>query len=319
MALQTTSIEVEDIFFINCSNTVHRVPIEGIYKYSAFALFGFAEIVFIPCGILNLLLLIAILRKKTLRTLPNYLMVNVLLDDLLISVVTTIWCSNFILALYRKQNCILYITSASVCYMCACLAVTEVVLLAVERYIAIFHPWHYFEKKKLIRHAFITTVVIIWIISFVVGAVSFLMPQFQITKIFIAGIIPISVILSIVMHIKLFFLVKEKQQQMKRDSVTVLMGDPRTEVMKTQDRRLHVITSLVILQLIICYLPFCLVIFYKTLIKSSDKDIAIIFNWAAIMAALKAFSNPLTLLYQLKSFRTALRELLSGKTEKNIM
>lgn len=318
MVLQSTSKVVEDIFFINCSNTVHRVPIEGIYKYSAFALFGFAELVFIPCAILNLILLIAILRKKTLRTLPNYLMANVLLDDVLISVVTTIWSSNFILALYRKQNCILYITSASVCYMCACLAVTEVVLLAVERYIAIFYPWHYFEKKKFIRQAFITTVIIIWIVSFAVGAVSFLMPQFQITKIFIAGIIPISVILSIVMHIKLFFLVKEKRQQMKRDSVTV-MADPRTEVMKTQDRRLYVITSLVILQLIICYLPFCLVIFYKTLIKSSDKDIAVIFNWAAIMAALKALSNPLTLLYQLKSFRTALRELLSRKTEKNIM
>jgi len=300
-------------YFINCSGTIHRVPSEGIYKYQIYVLFILCHVVHIPCFTLNLLLFISILRKKTVRTLPNYLMANVLLNNTLISVVGIVWSYNFLLGLYKKHNCVLYIGSVSACYICSLLSVIEVILLALDRYISICHPWFSFEHKACLKKSFIRCIFLIWILAIAFGSVGFLTPKFLYIKLLTASLAPVAIVISIVVHVKSYFAANSVIQQRKSSYGDVENSDPRTEILKTKDRRLYIITCVVILQLILFYSPLTGVVIYKTVTGSANNVLSTIFNWAVVAAGMKALFNPLTLLYQLISFRTALKDLLQYK------
>ena len=142
-------------YFINCSQTIRRIPIEGVYLQQIHVHFIFCLVFFTPCFFLNVFLIITILRQNRLRTLPNIPIINVLCENTISSSMISVWATNFVLAAKRHQVCNLYLISLAVGYSCSLIAVFEIWLLSVERYLAVFKPWFYEEKKSTMKKVLI--------------------------------------------------------------------------------------------------------------------------------------------------------------------
>ena len=300
-------------YFINCFGTTHRVPIHGIYLIQLYAHFAFCLVLFSPSFFFNMLLIIAILRQSCLKNLPNILIINMLFENMVNSSMICVWTINFILATQRHQVCCLYLLTVSVGYSCSLVALFEIWLLSVERHIAVFKPWFYEERKNTIKKVFVLLILLSWVVSAILGGTSFLIPQFKFIKFTIAAIIPLSVVYSIVVHLMVYYTTQNLIKSVKSVSLHGYKEEnqnhPKMSTSKAQDRKLTVITASLVMQLIICYLPFCIVMFYKAVIKQSDADISVIFTWSVTAAAIKSFTNPITFLYQLKTVRKSFLEL----------
>ena len=304
-------------YFINCSQTIRRIPIEGIYLQQIHAHFIFCLVLFIPCFFLNIFLIVTILRQNRLRTLPNIPIINVLFENTIASSMMPVWATNFVLAAQRHQVCNLYLISLAVGYSCSLTAVFEIWLLSVERYFAVFKPWFYEEKKGIIKKVLIWLIILAWLFSFILGAVSFIIRYFEPIKIVIAVTIPLSVLSSIAIHLRIHYFTRNMTERIKRLSLQHLTENSQKHItikaFKAQERKLTVVTASIVVQLIICYLPFCLIALYKALLKRSDSDISVLFNWSVTAAAIKTFTNPVSFLYQLRRIRRSFVNLYFGR------
>ena len=307
-------------YFINCFGTTHRVPIHGIYLNQLYAHFAFCLVLFSPSFFFNMLLIIAILRQSYLKNLPNILIMNILFENMVNSSMICVWTINFILATQRHQVCCLYLLTVSVGYSCSLVALFEIWLLSVERYIAVFKPCFYEERKNTIKKVFILLILLSWVVSAILGGTSFLIPQFKFVKFTIAAIIPCSIVYSIVIHLMVYSttqnLIKSVNSVSPHDNTEENQNHAKISTSKAQDRKLTIITASLVIQLIICYIPFCIVMLYKAVIKQSDADISVIFTWSVTAAAIKSITNPITFLYQLKTVRKSFFELLCRAKDK---
>ena len=303
-------------YFIYCRSTIRRVPITGFYLYHLYLHFGFCLLVFIPSGILNVFVAVAILRRKSLMILPNLLIVNILFGNFIFAFIIPIWSLNFVLASFGKQNCTLYFVTVSSLYTCSLIAVFETWLISAERYCSIYQPWNYSRKVALLKKFFLRFALLLWIFSIIIGGTSCLSPQFMVTNMILTAIIPCSIIASIVVHFKIYCTTSSVINRIQKFSAQSYHENVQNKqrASKTnytnQDRRLTIITACTVLQLIICYLPFCVVVIYKTFIKQSDADISTIFTWSITVGALKSVTNPVTFMYQLKTVRKSFKQLL---------
>ena len=303
--------------FINCSQTIRRIPIEGVYLQQIHVHFIFCLVFFTPCFFLNVFLIITILRQNRLRTLPNIPIINVLCENTISSSMISVWATNFVLAAKRHQVCNLYLISLAVGYSCSLIAVFEIWLLSVERYLAVFKPWFYEEKKSTMKKVLIWLIILTWFFSCIMGAASFIIRYFEPIKIVIAVTIPLSVLSSIAIHLRIYYFTRNITERIKRLSLQHLTESSQKHItikaFKAQERKLTIVTASIVVQLIICYLPFCLIALYKALLKRSDSDISVLFNWSITAAAIKTFTNPVSFLYQLRRIRRSFVELVFRK------
>ena len=310
-----------DVFIISCASTNHTIPVTGLYANQIYAHFGFCLIVFIPSFILNIFAIVAILRKKSLKTLPNILIINVFLGNVFVGSFICIWCLNFILAVQRKQNCELYLITVSAGYTCSLLGLFEICLVSIERFIAIYYPWFYDAKKEKIQIFFLWTILIIWTFSISFGGTSSLSPNFNLIKLTLSFMTPITISCCGTIHIRIYYTTSESMGRLKRVTVNVRPEHEKVsssevvkERFKFQDRRLFIVTGGLVLQLVICYLPSSIIVIYRAFTKHENTIVvSVLFNWGVTMAAFKCFTNLVTFVYQLKSLRDSLTELFLAR------
>ena len=311
----------DDVFIISCASTNHTIPVTGLYANQIYAHFGFCLIVFIPSFILNIFAIVAILRKKSLRTLPNILIINVFLGNAFVGFFICIWCVNFVLAVQRKQNCELYLITVSAGYTCSLLGLFEICLVSIERFIAIYYPWFYGAKKEKIETFFLWAILIIWAFSVSFGGTSSLSPNFNLIKLTLSFMTPIMISCCGAIHVKIYYTTSESMERLKRVTVNVCPEHEKVsssevvkERFKFQDRRLFIVTGGLVLQLVICYLPSSIIVMYRAFTKHENTIVAsVLFNWGVTMAAFKCFTNLVTFVYQLKSLRDSLKEIFLAR------
>ena len=311
----------DDVFIISCASTNHTIPVTGLYANQIYAHFGFCLIVFIPSFILNVFAIVAILRKKSLKTLPNILIINVFLGNVFVGFFICIWCVNFVLAVQRKQNCELYLITVSAGYTCSLLGLFEICLVSIERFIAIYYPWFYDAKKEKIEIFFVWTILIIWTFSVSFGGTSSLSPNFNLIKLTLSFMTPITISCCGAIHVRIYYTTSESMGRLKRLIVNVRPEHEKVsssevvkERFKFQDRRLFIVTGGLVLQLVICYLPYSIIIMYRAFTKHENTIVvSVLFNWGVTMAAFKCFTNLVTFVYQLKSLRDSLKELFLAR------
>ena len=205
-------------YFIKCSQTIRRIPIEGVYLQQIHAHFIFCLVLFIPCFFLNIFLIITILRQNRFRTLPNIPIINVLCENTIASSMMPVWATKFVLEAQRHQVCNLHLISLAVGYSCSLIAVFEIWLLSVERYFAVFKSWFYEEKKGIIKKVLIWLIILAWLFSFILGAVSFIIRYFGPIKIDIVTI-PLSILSSIAIHLRIYYFTLNITERIKRLSL----------------------------------------------------------------------------------------------------
>ena len=310
-----------DVYFIHCAKTIHRVPIGGIYLYNIYGHFAFCLLVFVPSTFLNIFLAIAVLRKRTLKTLPYILIVNVLIQNITSSISICVWCGNFYLAIQGVQNCNLYTGTASLSYGLSLVGFCGIWLLSIERYIAIFKPWFYEEKKSAIKKTFLWLILFSWVLSIIAGGLGSLSPQFNVMKYMISFTVPLSIVFLVFIHLRIYYTTSMALKKIRKFSVGQYYADINQEeettnanvLVNAQNRKLAIVTACILVQIVIFYLPFSLVALYKQFVKASDNDISVLFIWSVTAAALKGFTTPILFLYQMSAMRVSLKEFCTKK------
>ena len=309
-----------DVYFIHCAKTIHRVPIGGIYLYNIYGHFVFCLLVFVPSTFLNFFLAIAVLRKRTLKTLPYILIVNVLIQNITISIAICVWCGNFYLATRGAQNCNLYTGTACLGYGLSLVGFCEIWLLSIERYIAIFKPWFYEEKKSAIKKTFLWLILFSWVLSIIAGGLGSLSPQFNVMKYMISFTVPLSIVCLVFIHLRIYYTTSMALKKIRKFSVGQYANINQEEkttnanvLVNAQNRKLAIVTACILVQIVIFYLPFSLVALYKQFVKASDNNISVLFIWSVTAAALKGFTTPLLFLYQMSAMRVSLKEFCTKK------
>ena len=173
------------------------------------------------------------------------------------------------------------------------------------------------RKQSTIKKVLIWLIILAWLFSFILGAVSFIIRYFEHVKSVIAVTIPVSVLSSIAIHLRIYYFTHYITERIKRLSLQHLKENSQKHItikaFKAQERKMTIVTASIVVQLIICDLTVCLIASYKTLLKCSDFDISVLFNWSITASAIKTLANPASFLYQQRRIRRLLVELVFRK------
>ncbi|XP_065065535.1 probable G-protein coupled receptor No18 [Rhopilema esculentum] len=163
--------------------------------------------------VLNLLVLIVLIRHRSLRTVPNCILMSLAVSDMIAgfliqpmkAVITT-------MILHRKINCILYLTALQLGYLMGMTSYLSLTLMSVERYVAIFYPfkYHQWTSKKTVV---LKPILAVWLFSTVIMGLSFLTPQMSVMRLFVIILIPTSILWSAFVYIKVTMLVRKLNSQ----------------------------------------------------------------------------------------------------------
>ena len=139
-----------DVYISKCDNLQYMFRFDGFYEYSFLLVLILNMIASLIITFLNSIVIFVIHKNQQEFNSPSIsLYVYTAYADLFLgSVGMPMWITYLILSYYRKRECILYKMLTFTTHFCAILSFFLVLLLSLDRYIAIFKPFLYTEKIK---------------------------------------------------------------------------------------------------------------------------------------------------------------------------
>ena len=281
----------------------------------------------IPTILLNGLVIFAVTTRRRLRSNSTILLACLAGADLLTGFITLPIA--FTLELKRLLNvgpfCPLEKTFNVIILMVGCASLGHLVVISIERYIAVKEPLRYediFTKKRLIF-----SVVLIWAFSLLMTINEIVLTLIDIERGFnsiyfkITYIIQstIGVLLLIGISLSYGYIYSETRRQIKRLRTEQL---PQEEVQRIKkDRKAPTTLAIILIVLVISYLP---VIIIGSVITSSDTLLlpgfrCIIWSWAGTFAMLGSLCNPIVYCWRMKKLRLAFLEILHLRQPENTL
>lgn len=158
--------------------------------------------------VLNFLVLVVLAKFPTLRTVSNCILISLAFSDMMTGLIIQPMKATVTLLILRNDyNCALYLTALQLGYLAGMTSYLSLTLMAVERYVAIFHPFRY-QQLTTSRRVVFKLLLAIWIVSIFIMSLSFLTPQMSLMRLFVIGLIPTSIAWISFVYIKVTFLVK---------------------------------------------------------------------------------------------------------------
>lgn len=298
--------ETVGTFFINCT-VIHRVPVHGIYHKIVVAHFAFTCLLGVCIIIPNTLIMLVIYTKPSLQTSANVFTFFMAFSDTLIGLVSIPWAVNFILALFSKQNCFLYLSTVSFGYGMIILAIVTVFATALDRYIAIFKPYYYWEKSEQIKPWYIKFLVLTFITAMTIAGLSLLTFQFTLAKAAIVILAPITLLPSTIIHVKIYLTVRKITRQIYPQHAI------KGKKIKPIDHKAYMIALTLTASYIGCYIPIFFHLVYQITTGDTSDAAATIFIWLVAVGGVKSLLNPLIYINQLAPIREGIKKFLQSK------
>lgn len=281
----------------------------------------------IPTILLNALVIFAVAKRRRLRNNSTILLACLAEADLLTGFITLPIA--FSLELKRLLNVgpfrPLEKTFNVIMLMVSCASLSCLVVISIERYIAVKEPLRY--EDILTKKRLILSVVLIWaftllmtineiVLTLIDSEGGFYSIYLKITYIIQSAFVVLSIIAN---SLSYGYIYSETRRQIKRLHTEQL---PQEEVQRIKkDRKAATTLAIIMIALVISYLPGTII---ASVITSSDTILppafrCIIWSWGVTFAMLGSLCNPIVYCWRMKKLRRAFLEILHLRQPENTL
>ncbi|XP_066928872.1 D(4) dopamine receptor-like [Clytia hemisphaerica] len=309
--------------FVQCYKLEYKFILEG-WHYTAFFTISVLYILLaIPTVIVNLATL-SVFSSKRYRKLPSTIfIINNTVADLLTGILAMpLGGSNlFVIVLEKKVICVFYAATIFVGFVFCVFSFLTVFYITVDRFYAIFYPFKYSSKDW--NSLFLWINLFSWIMTVCLVASSFLFKGFRPTILFLS-VQPIIVTINAILLLLVWRTIKrirksdlgKPHQGIETQDDTTNVSPERTAVKRErlkaqqEDRRATVMTILMLVSVVVCYLPYFTIAMWWAVDENSPKMTYTLGGIAQFLAPVKALVNPLLYVYTMKSVRLKIKKAI---------
>ena len=220
-----------------CVNSKGSYPVGEEFKVN-YILMVIFDLSLAPISfILNLLVLLVLAKHRSLRTVPNCILISLAFSDMITGLLIQPMKATFTCLLIQLRfNCALYLTALQLGYLMGMTSYLSLTLMAVERYIAIFHPFRY-QQMTASRLVVVRPLVAIWLFSLAIMGLSFLTPQMSVERLFVIALIPSSIVWTAFVYIRVTVLVKKINNRVGAASRSEIEGQSTSAPFTIRERK----------------------------------------------------------------------------------
>ena len=296
----------------NSSGTKTLTCIRDTEIPASLAVTAFALSFFTVFGNSLVILAIVVDPFKELRTIPNFLILNLAVCDLIVGIPSELLLG--VLGYHSSQT--LYFVAYTSLYVSMVASALTILALAFERYIMVEMP---LESKEYLIHSHLKLVIVyIWLIAGCVALLSLLNKCNEVEyRLVITNAIGIPTMLFMfVIYARIFYLVRRWiRQDLKTNSISesqnLLGSEDLSDNIRRRERGIAFSVFLFVGVFALCWVP-CFVmenVFYFYKAENRSNSLTTAADWARFLGVLSSLINPLIYALRYEKFRKAIRAI----------
>ena len=272
--------------------------------------------------ITNLLCILTLIKTKSLHVPSNMLIAGLCLSDVLVGLIvqpiliTYLFYVRFDKVNHRPLIAAVYITSQA----CAGLSFTYTIIINIDRYIAICHPFKYYAKATCRTHILVViTTSVVWLIYVCLDVFFLLQLAFEMFRI---AYIAFALFVIFAANIKVIKVIKRQSAAVRNIQEIINNCTQRGNIRKQNRERSKAYTCIIITSVFLfCYIPTIVIFLYSLYIGTFcwDKDAIFVANlWSYFLVSLNSFINPVIYCIRITGIREAAKKIYCNRSSDNV-
>lgn len=277
----------------------------GAYNVSLLLMTVLLSLLTIPTFTINLAIITVVIKKQIFHTPSFVIIANMAVSDLLCS------CTTFILfpinsaySLSGNDPCIIANIGVPLGYLFCATSFTSIVLQSIERYLAIFYPFWYYEKLTI--HKMLLLDLSTWLLS------SFLVALLMITKNkqLFYGILGATTLVLFVATIAVYIRIFREVKRMEKQSASqVVVSESNDTPFKTESKVAKA-TAIILFTFAMCFAPNILLSLCTAIMGKTTYFADLTLYWFLFLTLINSSLNPLVVCRQLSILRRSVIDLI---------
>ena len=261
---------------------------------------------------LNILVTMAITKKRKLRTASNVLLVSTAVSDTCVGISSIpFFATNFFVAYHiRTYNCVLYTFQIASMHYFSLVSFVLVMIISIDRVLAIFKPFFYHDRIVSCWRRYLYITIVIWILIAIFIIIVVLSPAWHLLLYVEAAVFIISSITSLATHTAIYLTVKRFRKTVPHGCATTNTYDKKQQQkQQRKDRKLSVLTFFMLISILVCYVPYSIT--GLMWLSNLNNDWLMPLNvWSFVMVTVKSLLNPILYCYSISSIYKEIKCLL---------
>lgn len=264
----------------------------------------------------NALVILAIFKTRELRTNGNTLIFFLAVTDFSVgTVVQPLFAAFEITTILKKPpNCAVVVVYTVTRALCSILSLVTVLLVGLERSLAIFKPLKYSSLVSKRRLVFL--VLGIWLFWTLIVMSRFIGITTKIFRIMVSSVIIGCHLLTGFTYIRIERLASKHVKHIKSQMVSVANSANGHASRYKRERRALRTTTLIVGCILLCYAPIVGVLLANILARLEARVSHVMFTWADIFVYLNSSLNPLIYCLRNAEFRRGILSILKMRREE---
>ena len=325
---------------IACGRTFDFIPLRPQGTTCIYVLSSLLVALIPPTAFLNIIPFFVIMKTKKLHTPPNILLACTALCDFLSAIVSMpLWTFIWLFAIHEQHYCSIFILAVFAAHTLSYLSFLLVSFISIDRYLAIFKPFFYEEKIACNPHFYVRFVIALTLSVAAINGVSLLTSNKKLIEIIILLSVPPFILQSIYIHIKVLRKVKNVRKNIAAGSIDKIVypntklymdaispetsefysctkSDEEAKLDRRKTRKLakqvniYYLTSLLLVSLVICYLPYILITLMLRIMPwlRMEEWTIVVYMWSYVVTCIKSLANPLMYCFRSRILRKHIRK-----------
>ena len=293
----------EKRFYINKNNAINLISISVVN--SATSLSGV---------LLNVSFIITVLKNKSLKTIPNIILIGLALNDLFIaSVVMPMIIYVYANLVIGKILCPLFLTTLAFLYTSGSVSYALIVAISIEKYLATIYPFWYDLHMSKARVGGFTIGLTIGVL--LETALWHALGKTAINNIIQVMILFISHAVFLFCQVRVIMVVRKVKQRIASEQTA---SRDNNDLVKKKNKAYSLLY--IALSFMLCYLPITLFAFYSVANGYDQATYQYLFPWLYTLVFLSPTLSPLVYYWRLKEVRNEAKKIFfrAGDDEVNV-
>ena len=294
----------------NCHQLNIVYLVSGWHKKSLTGIICTDIILILPTVALNLLVIYAVKKHRSLQTTAHLLLANLAASDFFIGLLfQPCKIASTILLLNCTSLCWLFATVFQLGYYLATVSFLTLTQVSIDRYVALSYPFLYQRLTTLnttLRIATITT----WTVPLLTVIISIVAGRMRIPSILFTILAPLSIMISFVAQVCTIRAVRKVRKQDAALSVSIKNNNTSHIRRKNYVReKANRAAGVILLATVGCYTPHAVL----TMIRTLRNDILAfqgIYDWTKTLVIFNSTLNPIIYCWILKEMRTRILRMV---------
>ena len=290
-------MEFNSTMLLSCNGISYNLLVKGSYLINIIAHVSANTFISIIAIGLNILLVVAILQHPILQTPPNILLFSSTINDILLSMSYLFgWNTSLLLAIFNIKNCSIAMTFTILRIFCITMSFLNTILMATDRYFAIFKPYQYRLHIHNNKKIYMKVVAFVWCSLVLISGLNLLTKRGLLMSIICKVVVVIALIWAGFTYVKIYFAVKKMQKSV-----------PRRSKKDLNENRITKLTLLLLASLVLTNLPMfislVLWVFMKNILTGKFVSLLI---WIHTAFLTKGLANALLFGFSLSNVRSSI-------------